>query len=132
MITPVFFTLHKFFNRYLAVLPTLSSGDILKAEALNQHLSSFQKYLPPYVFQGEEVIFFKLLASYKIPLRAISKIQINRISGRGGSTNILRISTPGGTHKFGMPNDAYSLPNLLREALEVNSKIEVVRKEGLF
>ena len=132
LMLPVFFMIHSFASRYLKVLPTLSSGDILKAEALNQHLGSFQKYLLPYVFRGEEVILFQLMATTKIPLRAITRIQINHVTTRGGSTNILRISTPDGNHKFGLDNNSYLLSNLLRETLEVNSRIEIVRKEGLF
>ncbi len=130
LVTPLIFFMRKFFNRYREVLHTLSPADLRKAEDLNQYLGLFGSYMPSFMIRGEEVIFFKLAGVDTIRLREIRKLDIKRISAKGGVVYRLLLTLPNGTRNYQMGSSHMQPEILAGAATEVNPNVEITRNDG--
>ncbi len=129
---PMIIVFNRLFNRRVAVLYTLSSGDILRAMHQNQRLNFWEKYMPAYTIRGSELIIFKVLKNEIVRLPAIQKMEVRRIRQRGPDLFRVKLQTVYGPVKMHFSSSSEQLPLLIKELLEVHPRLEITHTNGWF
>lgn len=129
VVTPFVVLSSKWYNRYIKIFPTLSNEDIRKLNKMNDWLSFFQKYCPPYIIRQKEAIFFNFLGNERLNLGDCTNIQEKRFYTRGGSGFTVTVTMKNGVKRlFGIRSNYYLLFNLIAEIRSVNPNVTVNTK----
>lgn len=122
LMSPFVFIVHKFFERYLKFITTLTSNDLTKLIALNEKEIFIYKYLPSYIIRGKTVTFFTLFYENTINFDDIVRIEVRESFYKGYHASIT-ITTLNNKYSYTLSGNSFKVRSLIQEALTANPNI---------